>query len=740
MRNFLSLFVLTMSLLISDPAHALELDERPMIGLALSGGGTKAGAHIGVLRVLEENRVPIDYIAGTSAGAIIGSLYAAGLSPDEIEAAIAEIDWEDMLEDRPRRADLPYRRKRDSFNYLVKYRPGYNDGAITLPLGLVQGQKVTQFFRRHFHAHADPRDFDELPIPLRVVATDLASGEAVVIGEGDLALAVRASMSIPVFFAPVRVDGRLLIDGGPANNLPIDIVRQMGADIVIAVDITARLLHDEEIDSAVSVADQMTNILVQRTVQEQIAALTENDILIRPDLEGIGGMDFSKTLDPIATGEQAARSIELALARLALDEGAYLEHINARAESANAPVQTVDFVNINNESTISTEAIRSRLALRVGDPVDIERIENGIADVYGFDLFERIDYRLEPAESATGVHVDVIPKKWGPNYFQFGLELSEDFSQGSDFNLGIAYLRTAINSLGGEWRAQLDLGERQGLGLDWYQPLSHRSRMFIEAEALVGRRNFRFFEQDDAVADIRVEGWGGTLSAGTEIGRSAEFRLGWNRFTGDGDVTVGVLDVADDSVEVGEYFTALRFDRMNNPNFPRRGAAGGVGAFWSRETAGADSNFEQVAGALFFAKSWGDLSLLTSIEGGTTLDDDAPLQSQFLLGGLGRLSGFSANRFAGQHYGLVSVTPFFRLNRNLWLPVYAGLSFEAGNVWDESDQMNFDDLRFAGALYAGADTPLGPLYLAFGMAEGGNSSVYLYLGNPFVSEGARPLD
>ena len=740
MRNFLTLFVLTMPLLVSGPVHALELDERPMIGLALSGGGTKAGAHIGVLRVLEENRVPIDYIAGTSAGAIIGSLYAAGLSPDEIEAAVAGIDWDDMLEDRPRRADLPYRRKREGFNYLVKYRPGYDDGEIRIPLGLVQGQKITQFFRRYFHAYADPRDFDELPTPLRVVATDLTSGEAVVIGEGDLALAVRASMSIPVFFAPVRVDGRLLIDGGPANNLPIDVVRQMGADIVIAVDITARLLHDEEIDSAVSVADQMTNILVQRTMQEQIATLTDNDILIRPDLEGIGGLDFSKTLEPIAPGEQAARSVEPALAQLALEEEAYIEHINARGKPANAAAQTVGFVNINNESTISTEAIRRRLGIRVGDPVSIERIENGIADVYGIDLFERIDYRLEAAESATGVHVDVIPKKWGPNYLQFGLELSEDFSQGSDFNLGIAYLRTAINSFGGEWLAQLDLGERQGLSFDWYQPLSHRSRMFVEAEALVGRRNFRFFEQDDAVADIRVEGWGGTLSAGSEIGRSAEFRFGWNRFTGDGDVTVGLLDVADDSVEVGEYFTALQFDRMDNPNFPRRGASGGVGAFWSREAAGADSNFEQLAGALFFARSWGDLSVLTSIEGGTTLDDDAPLQSQFLLGGLGRLSGFSASRFAGQHYGLASVTPFLRLNRNLWLPFYAGMSLEAGNVWDDSDQISVDDLRFAGALYAGADTPLGPLYLAYGMAEGGNRSVYLYLGNPFVSEGARPLD
>ncbi len=740
MRYLPSLLIVCLSLLGSDPSHALDPAERPKIGLALSGGGTKAGAHIGVLRVLDENRVPIDYIAGTSAGAIIGSLYAAGLNPDEIEAAVAGIDWDDMLEDSPSRADLPFRRKRDSYNYLVKYRPGYNDGAITLPMGLVHGQKVVQFFRRHFDAYSDVSDFDELPIPLRVVATDLVSGDAVVIGDGDLALSVRASMSIPVFFTPVEIDGRKLIDGGPANNLPIDVVRKMGADVVIAVDITSPLLRDEELDSAVSVADQMTNLLTQRTVQEQVAGLSAGDILIRPNLEDIGGLDFGRTLDPIVPGELAASSVLPALTSLALDEQAYQEHVMARAVPTISGPQPIGFVHINNASEISTEAIRSRLGFGEGDPFDIERIEQGITAIYGLDLFERVDYRIERGESDVGIQVDVIPKRWGPSYLQFGLELSEDFSQGSDFNLGIGYLRTAVNSLGGEWRAQLDLGERQGVSFDWYQPLDYQSRFFFEAEVLAGRRNFRFFEQDDAVADLRVEGWGGSLSAGTEIGQSAEFRLGWNRFTGDADVTVGVLELQDDSVEIGEFFGALRYDRMDNVNFPRRGAAGGIGAFWSREAAGSRSNFEQFAAALSAAGSWGEYSVLASIEGGTTPGDDAPLESQFLLGGLGRLSGYAANQFAGQHYGLASIVAFRRLSRNLWAPTYAGLSVEAGNAWNDSDLVSTNDLRFAGSAFVGTDTPIGPLYLAWGWAEGANNTAYLYLGNPFIAEGARPLD
>ncbi len=238
--------------------------ERPKISLALSGGGSKAGAHIGVLRELEAQRVPIDYIAGTSAGAIVGGLYASGLSPDEIEVAVRQIDWLDIVRDAPPREDLPIRRKRDDLNYLVKARPGFNDGRIDLPMGLVQGQKITHFFRRTLNRGSGLASFDNLSIPLRLVATDLETGQAVILDSGDLALAMRASMSIPIAFAPVTIDGQRLIDGGAANNLPVDVVHEMGADVVIAVDITAPLRSSEDLQPVLSVTDQLTNFLTRQ--------------------------------------------------------------------------------------------------------------------------------------------------------------------------------------------------------------------------------------------------------------------------------------------------------------------------------------------------------------------------------------------------------------------------------------------------------------------------------------------
>lgn len=729
-----------LAILICTPLTAEETEQRPKIGLALSGGGMKAGAHIGVLRVLEANHVPIDYIAGTSAGAIIGGLYASGLTPDEIEAAIRGIDWDDILQDTPARRDLPFRRKRDDLNFLVKNRPGFSDGKLEFPMGLVQGQKVTQFLRRQLDMNTESQDFDALPIPLRIVTTDLISGRAVVIGSGDLALAIRASMSIPVFLAPTNIDGQRLIDGGPSNNLPIEVVRELGADIVIAVDITAPLLTDNELDSVWSVADQMTTMLTQRNVLDSIALLSPHDILIRPQLVGFGGLDFDKTLDTMVPGEIAANDALPALTPLALEERAYNALMTLRRAQPNRERQYIQFIEMNNESAIGDDVIMSSLGFGIGDIVDPPRIEQGIARVYGLRLFEQIDYQIVERESQTGLVIDIIPQRWGPNYLQFGLQLAENFSLGSEFNVGIAYLQTATNKFGGEWRAQLDLGERQGVSVDWFQPLGYGAEYFVEAEALVQRRDFRFFGETTAPADLRVEGWGANLSVGKEIGVSGEFRAGWNRFVGDANVTVGLLDAFNDSIEIGEFYSAFTYDRLDSTSFPRDGSRASIQTFWSRKSAGANIDFEQVRAALFTAKSWGENTVITRFEAGSTRGADAPLQNQFLLGGLGRLSGYPANRFAGQHYGLGSVTAFRRLHRSRLAPWYAGLSIEAGNVVDSGSLADIDNALFAGALYLGAETPLGPFYVAWGWAEGGENTLYLYLGNPFVSGGARALD
>lgn len=714
--------------------------DRPRVGLVLSGGGSKAGAHIGVLKALEELRVPVDCIAGTSAGAIIGGLYAAGLSPQDIETVVAGIDWLELLDDRPSRVALPFRRKRDSFSYLVDFRPGFKDGRIAIPAGLIQGQEVVQFLRRQLGAANSVEDFAQLPTPIRVVATDLQTGKAVSLERGDLARAVRASLSIPVLFAPVEWEGRLLIDGGPANNLPVDVARAMGADVVIAVDITSPLLTRRQLDSAVAIADQMTNLLTHQNKRAQIERLNGEDVLITPALEGLGGLDFEATLDSVAPGVTAVKASADRLSELSVDASDYALYTAARQRPGDGEPARIARVDIAGDAGVSDALIESRLGVSVGDVVATSAIEAGVAQVYGLDLFQSVDYRLVPDSEDTVLRLDIEPKTWGPDYLQFGLLLSEDFSVGSEFSVGMAYLSTAINELGGEWRVQLDLGERQGLGAAWYQPISAQRRHFFEVETQLVRRSFRFFDEGELAANLRVEGWGTRLSLGTELGNNFELRVGWNHFDGDGLATVGSVDIPDQSVDVGEYFTQFQFDTLDDVNFPRRGAAGGIAASWSRDVAGAKSNFEQLIGETTVARSFGEFTVLFGLEAGTTMDNDAPLESQFLLGGLGRLSGYSRNRFAGQHFALGSLTGYQRLSQSRWLPRYAGLSLEAGNVWDDRSDVDASSLLFAGALFFGADTVLGPVYLAWGLAEGGEDTVFLTLGNPFVLDRSRPLD
>src|SRR5450631_1481507 len=255
---------------------------RPRICLVLSGGGARGIAHIGVLKVLEELKIPIDCIAGTSMGAVVGGLYASGMNAREIEATMRSVDWQEAFRDTPPRRDLAFRRKQDDRNFLVRLPLGLKHGQILLPKGFIQGQKLQETLRQLTLPFSNSTDFDLLPTPFRAVATDLETGNAVLLDRGDLAIAMRASISAPGVFAPVEMNDRLLVDGGLAENLPINVARAMHADILIVSDVSFPLQPRAELDSALSISNQMLAILVRKDTDRQRAALTAQDVLIEP--------------------------------------------------------------------------------------------------------------------------------------------------------------------------------------------------------------------------------------------------------------------------------------------------------------------------------------------------------------------------------------------------------------------------------------------------------------------------
>ncbi|MDH3840140.1 MAG: patatin-like phospholipase family protein, partial [Chromatiales bacterium] len=267
---------------------------RGSIGLVLSGGGARGAAHVGVLKVLEEMRVPVDCIAATSFGAIVGGLYSSGMPVAQIEKTLAEIDWSAVFDDRLDRDNRPYRRKRDDDLWLVKGRVGVRDGELRFPTGLIQGQKIRGILSRFTMPVAGVRDFDQLPIPFRAVATDIVSGEEAVLGGGVLADAIHASMAIPAIFAPVEIDGRLLVDGGVSNNLPVTVARAMGAEIIIAVDISTQLYQREQLDSLLAITDQLSNFLTRRNTERQLERLQDQDILLLPNMGDLTSASFDR--------------------------------------------------------------------------------------------------------------------------------------------------------------------------------------------------------------------------------------------------------------------------------------------------------------------------------------------------------------------------------------------------------------------------------------------------------------
>jgi len=718
-----------------QPALAQQVTEeevdRPRIGLVLSGGGARGAPHVGVIRVLEELNIPVDYIAGTSMGSIIGGLYASGLSADEIEAALKAMDWDHVFSDRPPRVERPFRRKRDDDFYLVKAKPGFNRGRLMFPSGAIQGQKFDLALRQLVRHVSTVSDFDELPIPFRAVASDIGTGKPVVLAGGDLAMAMRASMAVPGAFAATEIDGRVLVDGGITNNLPINVAREMGADIVIAVDISTPLSPPEAVHNVLQITGQLTSIMTRTNAELQIASLTEHDILIVPDLGEIGSADFGRAAEAIETGRVAAETKRAELARLSVASSEFQTLVAERSDPPAAP-ESVEFVRIVNNSRIADEMIRERIRQPVGEPLDVPRLEKDIGRLYGLELFQTVHYDLVEEEGRSGIEITANERSWGPNYLQFGVALSNDFRGDNRYNMAFGYLRTAINPLNGELRFGAQVGEDPILGAELYQPLDYASRYFVDSRARYERRNVAVFEgASNPVAEYRVSQSGLELSGGRNFGVLAEARIGYRWATGDVDVRIGAPDLTEFDFNSGSVFGRLLYDSLDNTSFPTSGAVMLAEYDVYRDGLGGDDNLEQFRSRLNYVKTFGAHTVGVGARFNSTTSGEAPIQNRFRMGGFLDLSGLPQDFLSGQHTALVQAIYYRRAPLVPYFEWYVGSSLELGNAWESRDDISVGSAILNGSIFFGLETPLGPLYLGYGMAEGGRNAAFFYLGRTF---------
>jgi NTE family protein len=711
-----------------------EVTGRPRIGLALAGGGGKGWAHIGVLKVLEEMHVPIDCIAGTSAGSIIGGVYASGLSPEEMEKIVIASDWGVIFEDRAPRQDQSFERKAQDLRGLWDLELGVGKGGVKLPSGIFAGQQVNALLRRMTTRAVGVSSFDELQIPFRAVATDLKTGEMVVLDHGELAAAMRASMAVPGAFTPETIDGRLLVDGGLRENLPVQTVRAMGADVIIAVDLGTTTVTDAQLANPLAITQQMVNILLDLNVYASRDALKSTDVLISPQVQKFASGDFGQVRELVPLGMKAARDVQDKLLVLSLPKEQYGQFRDAqRARSREGA--TVARVQLDESQLrhVNPEYVRKKFAVtEKSDALDEKRIQDEIGGLLGEGDYERIDYRYEDQpEGDRALVISLREKPWGPGYLRFGLQLATDFKEDTYFNVLGSYRRTWVNKLGAEWRNDFSLGQTTGLRSEFYQPVWLGQGLFVAPILAVGQTTQNLFIGNQPVASYRIQTIGGQFDVGWTFGRYAQLRVGIERaqLRYDPSVAIPAFPAAD--FTAAGFVGTFTIDRLDSGSLPRSGYFMNAMYRDSLPGLGADVDYQKAGVGALAAFSSGRNTLQLQLKAAGAIQGDLPIYDLVYLGGLFNLSGYLINQLQGQQSVFGRAAYYYRLAD---VPVlvkglYAGVSLEVGQVFGRLDGSPAVGLLPAAAVFLGADTALGPFYLAYGHAfDASLNTVYLYLG------------
>jgi NTE family protein len=720
---------------------AAEPNIRPRICLVLSGGGARGMAHIGVLKILEDLKIPLDCIAGTSMGAIVGGLYASGMTALEIDATMRSLDWQEAFRDAPPRRDLAFRRKQDDRNFLVRLPLGLKHRTILLPKGFIQGQKLQETLRQLTLPFSSSTDFDLLPTPFRAVATDLETGNAVLMDKGDLAIAMRASMSAPGVFAPVELNGRLLVDGGLAENLPISVARAMHADILIVSDVSFPLQPRDALDSALSISNQMLAILVRKDSDRQRASLGPQDILIEPNLGSATATDFTSPSAVVAGGEAAARAAIAELSAYGVGDGAYRDYL-ARRAAREPGLPPIKFVRVDPQSKRYEKTIVAEMQPLLGKPLDLDQVGKRITELYGLGNFETLDYTLvdqgEGAGAESGLEVRARRKSWGPNYVRFGLNLADDFQGNSRYNAAVRFVLTELNEWGAENVTDLQIGSDPRIVSEFYQPLNALRTWFVAPSARIEARDLQIYNKNVVVADFRDREVEADFDLGRNLGNWGEIRAGLHRTNGLTRVRLGDPTLVERQYNIGEYFFKFSYDRLDNVHFPREGQTFSLQWDANRTNLGSDIASDKVTADWLMARSRGRNTVLLWTSAGSTLDGHYKanaLPEFFSLGGFFNLSGLAPSSLIGPHYAIARAIYFRKIGRGgegfFEFPAYLGASVELGNTWQHRGDMSFASARKDASLFVAFDTFLGPVYLGSGYDTSGTAAFYLFLGRSF---------
>jgi len=701
---------------------------RPRVGLVLSGGGARGLAHVGVLKVREELHIPVDVIPATSMASIVGGAYAAGYTPAQLEKLVKATDWREIFARRAPRADLHFRRKEDDFNNLSDIEFGIKDFGLTLPRGAVGTQNLGLFLRALGGPVKDVNDLALLPIPFAATATDLATGKLVVLQKNvSLSSAMRASMPVPGAFAPFELNGRVLVDGMLVRNLPVDIARSMGAEIVIAVNVGTPLISRDKLGDVLAVTEQMVNILTDQNVERSLAELRDEDILITPDLDKFTSGDFIRGEAIRKAGEEAARAVADRLRALSVSEEQFAAYERARSNPVreDRPLAVTD-TRIEGLHTVNPEAVRAELDIPPGKPLTATEIDRAVQRVFGRGDFEAVSYSL--IDEPLGRHLVVTPfeKSWGYNSIRLGGDLVASIGATDSYNFLIAHTWSWMNRAGGEWRNEVQIGQKKHALTEFFQPLKAGSHVFVLPRLWTEREDIDVFVERHALLTLETRTTSLELQVGHEFTGLGTARLRTGRLRFESHVKVGP-PVEGSRVQTNYLGAEFRIDTLDSVSFPRRGFFF-IGQYlhYNEPLQGSShTNPRQFETVLPF--SFDRYTVIATLR-----REDTGLEVGARLGGPFNLTGTQLGEIAGERstFGRVflvrNISDAFG---DIVMPIYFGTSLEAGYARG-GEFAGPSDWQRAFAIFVGADSIVGPLYLLAGKTIGAGAAIYLLWGLP----------
>ena len=725
------LFLALSTLLFSSYLLQAEEKQRPKIGLVLGGGGALGMAHVGVLEVLEELQIPIDYIAGTSMGSIVAGMYASGMSPEEIKLNFLSLNWWNVLNNQAPYSFQDFRKKQD-YKHFMGMEFGLKDWKILFPPGMAYGQKLNNLLETFALNSVGITNFDQLNIPYRAIATDLVSGKSITLSSGDLPRAMRASMAVPGAFTPVRMNGMVLVDGGVLNNIPVQIVKDMGADIIIAVDVGSTAAEEGAKSDFTSLGSILgrTYSLMQRPDQEKQLQLA--DLVISPYLPGISASQFQLAKKIIPKGRVAAEKEKDKLSAYSVDAETYAAFLKKQRKKNHPEIQIVK-ITISGNKNVSESVIQTRIKTKPGS-FDLREISEDLDRIYGMDDFQTVTYQIKALDDGYNLDYHVAEKFWGPDYLHFGLKL-EASSDAALWSILLNYTRTQINTLGGELRFDLKGGGHQLFGSsEWYQPIGSAEHMFFASKITYNKEDINIYnENGKTVSEVSQQLAFGQFDVGINFFEYGEFRLGL--LAGHAGVNGNeYYQIEDLSDTVVAFTSALQLDQLDDPFFPTKGYQLAIEGLFTSSYLGSSESYRKLDFKVRRPCSFGIHTLTPKFHFGTSLGSELPYYATFGLGGLDQFAGYASYQFRDNYYGVASLEYRARIGRlppTLGNGLYAFLRGDIGNAWSRADEIKFDNLEHGALIGLGANTIFGTCNLAVGKAESVNLRFYFSIGNHF---------